>query len=104
MANGQWLLMGGEGPEGPLATMLVRDPQTGTTSQLESKLQTARAWHTATLLPDGTVFIFGGLGADKSLVRSAEVFDPVTQTSELVVHSGTSPLPHHTPTLLPPPL
>src|SRR5438067_1096660 len=53
LPNGKWLLIGGESPNGPVTTIAVRDPQTGAISQLDGKLATARAWHTATLLPDG---------------------------------------------------
>lgn len=41
-------------------------------------LATARAAHTATLLPDGKVLIVGGLDANSNLLSSAELYDPVT--------------------------
>jgi hypothetical protein len=40
----------------------------------------ARAWHTATILPDGGVLIMGGRGVTGDLLSSAERFDPGTET------------------------
>ena len=42
-------------------------------------MTTQRAAHTATLLPDGKVFVAGGLSGESSLA-STEVFDPATAT------------------------
>ncbi len=55
--------------------------------------------HTATLLEDGRVLIFGGLSRGDAFVRSAELFDPVAG------HSSPAPAPHrcrafHTATTL----
>ena len=44
-------------------------------------MNVARTDHTATLLPDGTVLIVGGLGPAAS---SAEIYEPATGTSTLV--------------------
>ena len=71
--------------------------QAGTVSRIGS-MTTPRAAHTATLLPDGRVFVAGGLGGGSG-VASTEVFDPATQTfanasSMSVARTG------HTATLL----
>jgi hypothetical protein len=49
-------------------------------------MTTARSYHTATLLSDGTVLIAGGYNASGSL-SSAEVYDPVVDTL-----TGTGPM------------
>ena len=39
---------------------------------------TARAGHTATILPNGMVLITGGMNGDSTVLASAELYDPVT--------------------------
>ena len=60
----------------------------------------ARSGHTATVLPDGTVFIFGGIGPDNHLVTSAELFDPATQQFIILTDVLAIPRAFHTATLL----
>src|SRR5207247_10601967 len=78
LPHGRWLLVGGEATKGPLSTVSIWDPRTNIASQLSSQLQHPRAWHTATMLPDGTVFIFGGIGSKNQIIQKAELFDPTT--------------------------
>jgi hypothetical protein len=40
-------------------------------------MKTARLAHTATLLPDGRVFVAGGETAARDMIAAAEIFDPV---------------------------
>jgi hypothetical protein len=54
----------------------VYDPASGTWSATE-KMITPRHDHTATLLPDGTVLVAGGVHHD-GMVYSAELYDPAT--------------------------
>ncbi|HVP65720.1 MAG TPA: kelch repeat-containing protein, partial [Anaeromyxobacteraceae bacterium] len=67
-------------------------------------LATARASHTATLLPDGKVLVAGGAGYETSgtllLLASAELYDPELGT---FTPTGSLPVPcdSHTATLLP---
>jgi len=63
-------------------------------------LNTARFYHTATLLPDGRVLVAGGLDQNLFPVASAEIYDPAsgtwTPTGSLVTARS-----QHTATLLP---
>ena len=43
-------------------------------------MQTPRRFHTATLLPDGTILVVGGTDASGAATNSAELYDPATQT------------------------
>jgi hypothetical protein len=57
----------------------VYDPTAGTFAATGAMV-TARYWHTATLLPDGTVLITGGYGLTGAALDSAELYDPVSGT------------------------
>jgi RHS repeat-associated protein len=105
LPDGRVLLLGGEGPSGPLATAAVQDPQSGATTPLGVQLPEPRAWHTASLLPDGTVLIFGGIGGGGiegggTTLDAADLFDPATRTFQALPSIGLLPRAHHTATLL----
>ncbi len=100
LPNGWWLLIGGEGSDGVVGGVSIRDPRTGEVRQLSGGLVFPRAWHTATILPDGTVFIFGGVGQKGSLVESAEIYDVDAQQSHLLDTPNLGPRAHHSATLL----
>src|SRR4051812_39393656 len=55
LPDGRWLLGGGVGEQGPLATAQIWNPQTEVTASVSQSLQHCRAWHSATVLPDGNV-------------------------------------------------
>ncbi len=66
-------------------------------------LDTARAWHTATLLPDGKVLVTGGFTGYLSSgvsVPSAEVYDPASAAFTITGNLATARYAH-TATLLP---
>jgi hypothetical protein len=63
-------------------------------------LAMARAWHSATVLPDGTVVVMGGLGADGQVIGAVEVFDPGANTSRILDGNTSIPRALQTATLL----
>jgi hypothetical protein len=84
LLDGRVLFSGGE-DIGRSNTAELFDPATGTFA-LTGEMQTARVWHSLTLLPDGTVLVAGGetdactegYCSFAGSVASAEVYDPST--------------------------
>src|SRR5215217_2711562 len=62
-------------------------------------LGTARAYHTATLLGNGTVLVAGGIGSTGTSTSSAELYDPATGIWTATGSMGTAHH-NHTATLL----
>jgi deoxycytidylate deaminase len=85
LPNGKVLVAGGNGyvsGGGVLASSELYDPASGTWTST-GDLATARDNHTATLLPNGQVLVVGGSGFNGSgntLLASAELFDPASET------------------------
>jgi len=100
LPDGKVLLVGGEGPEGPLATVIIKDARSGKSVPVSGKLRHPRAWHTATLLPNGLVLIFGGTGMGDAIVQEGELFDLATQTFQDLGPMGLTPRAYHTATVL----
>jgi RHS repeat-associated protein len=100
LPDGRSLLIGGESDNGATDATAISDPRSGEPIPLKSKLHQARAWHSATMLPDGRVLIVGGIGNNGQIVRSAEVFDPQTQSFNLLPASEGAARAYHTATLL----
>ena len=63
-------------------------------------LNTARRFHTATLLPSGKVLVAGGQGNGNNTLSSAELYDPAAGTWTATGSLRTA-REHHTATLLP---
>lgn len=59
-----------------------------------------RSHHTATVLPDGRVLIFGGYDGKGAFVQGAEIFDGTTRTFEPVPEPGLIARAGHTATVL----
>lgn len=83
LPTGQWLLLGGQRANSstPVRNARLYGPQTKKTTPLASGMAKARAYHTATLLPDGRVLVLGGMGNASSVVTDAEFFNPNTATT-----------------------
>ncbi len=102
LPNGKVLVAGGQSslipPFVALNSAELYDPATETWSSTGS-LVTARAKHTATLLPSGKVLVAGGHNYNPGLI-SAELYDPATGAWTV---TGNLNLEHvgHTATLLP---
>ena len=59
-----------------------------------------RAWHTSTVLPDGTVLIFGGVDSNGNIVSTGERFDPSSRTIQTEASLSLTPRAFHSATLL----
>jgi RHS repeat-associated protein len=100
LPDGHWLILGGEGSQGMVDTAAIQDAATGAITTLSSHLLHARAWHTATVLPNGTVLVFGGVDSNGRVVATAELYDPPTKQFQPQDTPGLTPRAHHTATLL----
>jgi hypothetical protein len=101
LVDGKVLLAGGEVAAANAAERTIvdiYDPSSNTWS-VTGSLNSARSYHTATLLPNGKVLVTGGLDGS-SILSSCELFDPQTNS-----WSTVAPLPgaryQHSATLLP---
>ena len=65
-----------------------------------ASMNTARFWHTATLLPNGTVLVVGGRSSSVPYLSSAEIYDPTDRTWTTTGSMNTGRI-FHTATLLP---
>jgi RHS repeat-associated protein len=100
LPDGRWLLLGGQGTAGPQLAAILWDPRTQLGSPLARPLLQAREWHSATLEPDGSILIVGGVGSNGQLIPEAERFVPGTQTFEALSNTGLVPRASHTATLM----
>ena len=85
---------------GTLGDALLSASPESNPRKLENGLNFPRSGHTATVLPDGTVFIFGGVGADGKLVTTSELFDPATQKFTVLTDVLAVPRAFHTAVVL----
>jgi RHS repeat-associated protein len=90
---------GGRTATGATAEVILFDGSTGRPINTASLL-TPRAFHSATVMSDGTVLIAGGLGPDARAAVVAELFDP-TAAQSAPAPAWITPRAGHTATLLP---
>ncbi|HJQ97480.1 MAG TPA: RHS repeat-associated core domain-containing protein [Candidatus Polarisedimenticolaceae bacterium] len=74
LADGRWLVAGGETSDGPLGTLRLVDASEQE-APLPAGLRHPRAWHTANMLPDGRILVIGGLDAQAQVLSAAELVD-----------------------------
>ena len=74
------------------------DPSTGAWTELPNMI-TPRAYHTATLLLDGNIFVVGGFDETGSPLASTEIFNTTTKTFSAGPTMATRRV-HHSATLL----
>ena len=100
LKNGMVLIAGGftDGTSASnVATAELFDPVTSQFTQI-APMTSPRGGHSATLLPSGQVFLFGG-GSD--VQKTAELFDPVSATFQVISRPSGGSRRYHSATLLP---
>jgi hypothetical protein len=106
LKNGKVLIVGGNKGYSTGDDVLqaeLFDPSTGTFTTTATSLNAAHSRHTATPLKNGKVLIAGGTDYLGSSKKTAELYDPVTQTFALAAPTQggmTVPRAGHTATLL----
>lgn len=100
LPDGRSLMIGGEGPTGPLASASLWDSRTKSSVSIEDRLLYPRAFHTATLLPDGTVLVLGGVDSQNLVVDRAELFSMERGRFQTLPPTGLTPRAYHTATVL----
>lgn len=80
LGDGRVLVIGGRGPDGPLASVERYDPATGRWTTV-APLATPRVDHTATVLHNGRVLVVGGAATagDGGWLATTELYDPTTE-------------------------
>lgn len=106
LQNGKVLIVGGSVDAGPCLSCAATtsaehyDPTTGTFTATKGTLGYARSSPTATLLPSGKVLIAGGgVNPTSGPLRTAELYDPATDTFASM-STMTVERQYHTATLL----
>jgi len=100
LPNGSRLELGGTGVNGQVLGSAQVVSATGSVTPVPATLNVPRAYASATLQPDGTVLILGGVDASGLPVPLAERFHPDTQTFDNLGNLGLIPRSRHTATLL----
>ncbi len=104
LGDGRVLLTGGQTDNNHgngSNTSEIFDPTTQTFSSVTATMTTPRGGHSATLLSDGRVLLFGGFNNSSVALNTAELFDPSTQTFAALANKMTLGRSELTATLLP---
>jgi RHS repeat-associated protein len=99
LPGNRWLLVGGQSGAGVSRSVTIHDVTTGARISLPP-LATARAGHTATIVPDGTVLVVGGADLSGTAMAAPEVINVATGTITKLDEAGLLPRAGHTATLL----
>src|SRR5262249_24831477 len=99
LSDGRSLILGGWGSRGAMGTAFIYDPRSSRTTKL-APLSPTRAWHSATMLPDGTVLILGGIGSNRQPLAEPQILHPEDGTVPPPSIPEMTPRTHHTATLL----
>ena len=104
LSNGTVIAAGGASMAGSgdaLSSAELYDPSSESWTAIGTMMG-ARAYHTATLLPDGTVLVAGGTTSSGSgdALASAELYDPISE-SWTAIGTMMRARAYHTATLLP---
>ncbi|KJK00268.1 hypothetical protein UB44_10620 [Burkholderiaceae bacterium 26] len=99
LANGQWLVLGGTAANAAGNWAWVINAA-GKSVPLPATLRTARMNHSATLLPDGTVLVFGGLDSKGNTLTDLEIFAPSTNSFSGLANPGLLARSGHSATVL----
>jgi RHS repeat-associated protein len=104
LPDGRWMLAGGLQSGAASAAVFIQDEQALREplrlQPLAGKMLQARSGHSATVLPDGSVLILGGVDANGIALGSAEIFDPLTGEITAIADTGLTPRSRHAATLL----
>jgi hypothetical protein len=103
LKDGRILVTGGVGPLATVysATAEIYDANAGGFRYTARAPLAARAGHTLTLMPDGSVLIVGG-NSNTTLPPTAEIFDPITETFTPTASAPLNYRQGHTATLVEP--
>src|SRR5262249_8598628 len=105
LTTGQVMTVGGlDGNGAAMDSSELYDPFKQSWTNVQSKLAQARAYHSATLLPNGSLIVIGGFRAAAGAgVKTAESYDPTSANLRQWVTTGDfqNERGAHTATLLP---
>lgn len=100
LPDGGLLIAGGMDQAGPRRSIEIFNPRSGKSKSLPQMAQ-GRAYHSATILPDGRVFVFGGVGKNQRVLNTGMIVDPDTgESQDVLTKSGLTSRAYHTASLL----